>query len=114
MRKTELKIEETPVTIITCDLCHKESKYRYSGIKECKVCKKDVCFDCSVHIDIECSLLEPYFDSDYPEYICKHCWEKGKEIRKKIMIVRDKAGDKECELWEQWGKIISKSPNVRN
>lgn len=105
MRRTEIKIEKTPVTIITCNFCGKESQWRYSGIKQCKICKEDVCFECSVHIDIECGLLEPYFSSDYPEYICKACWEKGKGIREQIMNVRNRAEDKECELWEQWKKI---------
>ena len=106
MRKTETKIEKVPVTIITCDLCDKEQRgQQYGGIKQCTICKRDACRNCSEQVDTECGLLEPYFYSDYPEYICKPCWEKGKEIRKKIMVVRDKAEEEECELWEQWKKI---------
>jgi len=105
MKRVESKIETTSIAIVTCDFCGKEDQWRCTGIKQCKICKEDVCWECSEHVDIECNLLEPYFHSDYPEYICKPCWEKGKEIRKRIMKIRDEAEEKECELWEQWKKI---------
>ena len=104
MRVEETKTEYKTVhmVIITCDLCGTENKNRYSGIKRCQICGKDVCSDCSEQVDIDCNLNTPHNYSDYPSYICKPCWKKGKEFRKKIMIVRDRAEKYEEELWKEW------------
>ena len=102
MRKTVIKYEAKPVTIVTCNFCGNESQQMCTGIKKCKICEQDVCWECSEHIDFECGLLEPYFNSDYPEYVCKSCWIKGEEIRHEIMKARDTAEEVEYKLMEDW------------
>ena len=94
--------------VITCDRCGKEQTgYTYSWVKKCKICEGDVCFNCSVHLDYDSILNRdiPSFNSDHPDYICRECWNKGKEIREKIDRVRDKADEDEQSLWEEWRKI---------
>ena len=104
MKKTESEsITETKqVVITTCDFCGREHRGTYTGIKECKICKRDVCSRCAIKVDFECDLSKAFFYSDYPEYICIFCWNEGKEIRQEIMTARDAADDAESVLLDAW------------
>ena len=110
MRKTEVVKKEIPVTIVTCDFCGEGDKHRIcTGIKLCKVCGRDVCWDCAIACDFyDCDLLNPNFWGDHPEYVCKECWEKGQFIRNKIMKSRNLADEAESKLIESWRKLCKR------
>jgi len=105
MKKVETINKTVSFTKYTCDFCGKTSPLVYAGIKECIICKKDVCPECGWRIDFELDLHQPHFLSDYPEHICKSCWRKGEEIRHKINETRNDAEEIECNLVEEWKKL---------
>lgn len=84
MKKVEQIIETKTKVTITCDRCNK------FPAKPCIICGKDICFDCSEHIDIECDIRKPYFYSDNPDYICKECWKRVKLLGIKYKILGNK------------------------
>jgi hypothetical protein len=71
------------------------------------ICHSDVCFDCAVALDFDCCLTAspPFYHSDYPEFVCKECWNLGDDIRQRIMEVRDAAEDAEYNLLEEWRSL---------
>jgi len=105
MRKLETINDTISFTKFTCDFCGKTSPLVYARIKECKICKKDVCPECAMRIDFDLDLHQPHSLSDYPEHICKSCWDKGEDIRHNIMEVRNSAEELECDLMVEWEKL---------
>lgn len=107
MRETIKK--EGEISKITCDFCGKvQIGATYGGIKQCKLCKKDVCSACAILVD---DIAREGFWSDYPDYVCKECWEIGKDVRERIKIVRDEADEKESELLVEWYRLVERNQN---
>ena len=104
--KKEKVIVTSKTTELVCDFCGVD-EYEGGRIRSCYICEKDVCTKCAVLFDLDYSLLKPRFYSDYPTCICKNCWDIGESIRNTIEKVRDEAGDKESELWDEWRKKIN-------
>lgn len=79
------------VRTMKCCRCGKSrTKDNYASIRRCLICDKDVCFDCAEPIDgLSGNLRNPGFNSDYPDYVCKICWEKGRPFREEIEDMRD-------------------------
>ena len=91
-------------TIFICDKCGKETK-----TCNCTMCNLDVCSKCGTYdIEFDCSMNSdfPSFTSDYPDVICKSCWEKGKEIRKAIQKSREEQEIIEGNLFKEWKQIV--------
>jgi hypothetical protein len=101
----EIKTENKPVTIkiYVCDICLQKHEHP-SSIRTCYICRKDICYrgNCSIWFEPSCNLTYPTFDGDYPAYMCRECWEKGKSFREQIQAIRDKAENGETTLWEEW------------
>ena len=100
MKTIKKEMKEVEQVALICDFCGSEPQ----RMKICFICKKDICYNCAIKTDIE-GLQEGYFYSDYPNYYCGECWQIGKDIRKKINQIRDKADEEESELWEEWRKL---------
>jgi hypothetical protein len=90
--------------ILKCDICGKEVRSQYCG-KQCYICGRDVCSECSYLFESYCNLETPSYDGDHPDSICHECWDKGKEYRERIQEQRDYAERKEQELWKLWKEI---------
>jgi len=74
------------VSIYTCDSCGKQViDTQWGNLKQCIMCKKDVCKECAIKTDL-CHLEDDSYDCDYPDYYCPKCWEL----------------DKESKLWGEW------------
>lgn len=101
MRTTEHVM--VPKMIVTCDYCGKEP----GRIRKCYLCEKDVCQSCAVLTDLS-DLVNGGFDCDYPEYICRPCWDKGATIRALIMASRNVRQKEEDELMAKWKSLIKK------
>ncbi len=91
-------IEES---IFICDLCGEEIQSRYCS-KVCYICARNVCTNCGHLFDYSYNLLDPSYDCDHPDIVCKECWEAGKDIRERIQSYRDIAKEREEELWGMW------------
>jgi len=107
MRTKKNIIETKIIDVITCDICGKNSHYIYNNIKKCEICQKDVCYDCAIKIDslYDSNLLKPNCFSDYPEFICKKCWDKGKDVKEQIEILKENFDKKLNDFIENWKKI---------
>jgi hypothetical protein len=89
--------------VIICDRCQKIMR-----VKTCPICGKDVCWKCAVQIEsiYDSDLRTPNFHSDYPDYVCKKCWDMGIIFRERITSLHD-AKEKEVEcLIEQWSEYV--------
>ena len=107
MRRTKKVRKTVTEIVITCDFCGDERSV-YGIIKKCKLCGRDTCWHCSIHLDFPCcNLLQPNFFGDYCDYVCKECWSKGENIREAIMKSRDKQEKKEDELLVEWKRLIN-------
>ena len=99
--------EQNTVTtdIIKCDDCGA----RNTRTKQCHFCGKDVCYLCAYLTDFICDLrCNGAYDCDRPHHVCKSCWNKGEEIRNKIMDIREKAEKDEEQLMSDWHNICTK------
>ena len=96
-----VKAHQSTITYYICDTCGRKVTDRAWGeMKQCHICKKDVCKSCAIITD-HWYLEHGSFAGDYPDYFCKKCWELSNEVRKEIQVARDR----EIELWEQWHKL---------
>jgi hypothetical protein len=104
MRKIVSETKTTENVFVTCDLCGCCTTNYSQG---CSICGKDTCPSCRYGIDDNSYLDDnfPSFDGDYPtSYICKECWNEGKEFRDMIMDIRWEADSKENSVWDEWRK----------
>lgn len=95
--------EKIKHTRIICDFCGKGYTHPAFGIKQCKICKKDVCSSCAVMTESD-YLREGIFNSDYPDYYCHSCWDKGADEREAIFKIRDEFEEQESQLLDAWKK----------
>ena len=109
MIKQTKKVIEHTVSEYICDRCSRASSY-HGHIKECGLCGKCICGDCSYYIDyIEQDLSdEPYYNSDYPSRVCKACWEIGKLYRDKMQTLINLHNMELDKLKKQW-EILAKN-----
>ena len=98
MKRTK-NIKNT-VTVTLCDFCGEEAVAFLRRVKPCQICKKDVCGKCAIVTDHWC-LEQGEFMGDYPDHYCQVCWDKGKDIRKRILNFRDEEG----RCWDEWHKL---------
>ena len=100
--RTETHTKE--VKIRSCDFCNKESdSWR---VKKCDLCGQDICGACAIWSDSQ-SLEDGCYSSDYPDYFCKPCWDKGQELRKQIHVIRQDALCEEEVLWQAWKTLCN-------
>lgn len=102
MRTEKVIKKEETITVITCDFCHLVR----GKTKRCVMCGHDICWECALLVNLCCDLLKPSFDGDYPDYMCKFCWEIGEEMRQKIMGIRQKAEEEEEALIALWKNTV--------
>ncbi len=105
MKKEEKVTSTSLVTKYYCDICGAEEKcFCGRAVKECMVCGREACRECSVLIGMDSDISNdfPEYYDDYPSHICKECWERGTDIRKQIMEVRRRAIEDEERLWDMW------------
>lgn len=100
MIKTKIVHEENSVTVVTCDFCRKESQSRHAEIKQCYICKKNVCWECSEHVDCQKKKGLANYTPNFI-YVCKSCWVKGEEIRQAIVD----GDEEESDLSEMWKSL---------
>ena len=98
-----LTVVSVPSTDYVCDRCGK--KPMYNMIHICKMCGNDVCSNCDVLTDFSNLLEKNNYNGDYPDHICKVCWEVGEGIRKDIEQVRFEAENNENTLVANWKKL---------
>lgn len=98
MRKRE-EVTETKVTTRTrtfCDRCGAEKR-----VYRCQICGKDVCRKCGDDYDPD-YLTPGSYDGDYPDLVCKRCWEIGKSFIEEIKRIEEEAGRKVEVLMDRW------------
>lgn len=97
------KSQETKTVTVTtyvCDSCGKKTKVE-GKFKKCPMCGKLFCPDCLVLFDWDI-LKENSWYTDYPDYMCRDCWNKGKKYREKIIDLRKECEEKEDQLLKEW------------
>jgi hypothetical protein len=92
-------------TIFICDFCRKEIQSCYCS-KVCYICGRHVCEKCGILFEPCYNLIEPNYDCDHPDIVCKECWQLGEPYRKAIQIYREAAENKEEELWKLWKEEV--------
>lgn len=108
MIKTNKVVKTVIENIYICDNCGATSKSGGSYHK-CSMCGKLFCRNCMVVFDWAI-LKEGEFSGDYPDYMCKNCWENGKNYREKIIDIRAEADAKEEALIESWRSSSESMP----
>ena len=81
---------------LICDCCGKEIE-KFTEYT-CHICKKTICPECVGH-------MEMWFDDNYSEVYCEHCWKIGKPYFNKIEKLNDKNSllfERIYELQEEW------------
>lgn len=89
MKKTEeVEVPAKTQTFVTygCDVCGTDMAKRYV----CCMCEKDLCRKCMIY--------NPEDTGDYPDVLCKECWDLGDEFRKE----RDRLEQKIDEAYAKW------------
>jgi len=94
------QIIEQEVSIYICDKCGKES-YARLGYFTCEICGQLICRDCAVLFNWE-TLKYNSFEGDYPNSICKECWQKGHEEREELLKLKEEYDQKEKAIINKW------------
>jgi hypothetical protein len=115
MRKTIETKSVFKKEILICDTCGKTTdRPDFLRLRKCPICGKHVCTNCAVLHDLWTrDWLIPTFSSDYPDYICKICWETGKDLRQQMHDLEKETDDKLEKLYLDWKKLI-KELEVKN
>jgi len=95
-------VQEVTNTIVTCDFCKTTNTRGVSWpIRQCKICERDVCTKCAILTDCE-YLKDNQYSSDYPDFYCKECWEKGEKEREAILDLRKALDEQESHFLTAW------------
>ena len=114
MRSVKIVKEEREVEIVEyfCDEC----KGKTEPIHTCELCGGDFCWKHSYtfqswDVPLNTTQIGTSYDGDYPNYICRKCWNLGAVYREGIDAIRKIAEDREEELYKHWHRACM--PNTK-
>lgn len=100
----EKKITKT-VTVIektyTCDDCGVSTKSDPNYYRKCEICKGLFCRKCLIMFNWDILVRNDY-DGDYPDHMCKSCWDIGEPYRKEILESREESDSKQEKMIKEW------------